>query len=854
MKRLSPRAFPPTSFTARPAFLPCLLLALAAATPLRAQLPNAELHAISPPVIPAGATTEVSLTGLNLEDLGALHFSAPGIKAEPVMLPATEFRKGPIPNGTRFKVTVPADAAPGVVLVRAHGYFGLTTTRPLFIAGTDRPLVADAGAVHHRIETAPELALEALAHGDTDASQVDYWKFTAKKGQRLLVHCQAERIDSRADATLTLVDSRGHELERSRDAIGRDPMIDFTAPADGDYWVGVHDFLYNGGSGYPYLLSISARPWIDAVFPPAGQPGQVMEATLIGRNLPGGSPGEGLTLDGKPLETLPVRITVPAEPEEPAFAPNRPTHAQLPGFAFRHGDANPVEIGLATAPVIPVNQDADIPPVTPPCEIAARFDTEGDSDEFRFVARKGVTYWIEVIGDRLSGKIDPYLLVEKITVAPDGAETFAKVRDGDDDNGKGGPTFDAATRDTSLSLTADHDGGYRVTVIDQFAGGGPDRHYRLAIREAAPDFRLLAVSERPYLEANQVYPAAPLLRKGGTAPLKVLVQRRDGFAGPITLQAADLPAGVSCPPVTVAGKDEVAWLVFHATPDAPAWAGDVRISGTAKIGEAEVTRPAHSGSVIWATADRTKDRVRSRLDLGIPLAVSDAEKAPVAFEIANPGPLTVEMGAKLEIPVKITARNGVKGNLVIAPEGLHGLVKPPTLTIAEKDNEGKLTLEFKPVNNAFAPEAGTWSFVLKATGTTAYRHHPEAAEHAAEEQKSIEALAKEYTDTAARTKSAAEAARKALEQANQNLAAATDEARPAAEKAVADATAALDAAQKSATEAEAKRALAEKEKTAAIARAKALDTKAKEKDVKFAAYSLPLVVEVKPAPEPEKKG
>ena len=103
------------------------------------------------------------------------------------------------------------------------------------------------------------------------------------------------------------------------------------------------------------------------------------------------------------------------------------------------------------------------------------------------------------------------------------------------------------------------------------------------------------------------------------------------------------------------------------------------------------------------------------------------------------------------------------------------------------------------------------------------------------------------------SQAAADAAKKALDQANQNLAAATAEAKAAAEKTAADAKTAFDAAQKAATDAEAKRVLADKEKTAAIARAKALDTKAKEKDVKFAAYSLPIVVEVKPAPEPAKK-
>ena len=35
---------------------------------------------------------------------------------------------------------------------------------------------------------------------------------------------------------------------------GRDPLIDFEAPADGDYVVGLYDFIYAGGGDYYYRL------------------------------------------------------------------------------------------------------------------------------------------------------------------------------------------------------------------------------------------------------------------------------------------------------------------------------------------------------------------------------------------------------------------------------------------------------------------------------------------------------------------------------------------------------------------------------------------------------------------------
>ena len=64
-------------------------------------------------------------------------------------------------------------------------------------------------------------------------ADVDYFRFNAQAGQRLILDCAAYRINSRLDAVLTLYNSAGEELERSHDYVRRDPLIDFTVPADG---------------------------------------------------------------------------------------------------------------------------------------------------------------------------------------------------------------------------------------------------------------------------------------------------------------------------------------------------------------------------------------------------------------------------------------------------------------------------------------------------------------------------------------------------------------------------------------------------------------------------------------------
>ena len=84
-----------------------------------------------------------------------------------------------------------------------------------------------------------------------------------RRGQRVVIECQAQRLDSPLDATLTLTDAGGRQLAANGDWFGRDPLLDFTAPADGDVFVNVHDLSYRGGQ--PYRLVITDRPRVENV-------------------------------------------------------------------------------------------------------------------------------------------------------------------------------------------------------------------------------------------------------------------------------------------------------------------------------------------------------------------------------------------------------------------------------------------------------------------------------------------------------------------------------------------------------------------------------------------------------------
>ena len=100
-----------------------------------------------------------------------------------------------------------------------------------------------------------------------------------------------------------------------RRTLGRqEPLIDFTVPADGEYLIKVHDFLYNGSAEYFYRLVVHTGPHIDFVLPASGLPNTTAEYTLYGRNLPGGQPSTMKAADGRVLDQLKVQIALPADP------------------------------------------------------------------------------------------------------------------------------------------------------------------------------------------------------------------------------------------------------------------------------------------------------------------------------------------------------------------------------------------------------------------------------------------------------------------------------------------------------------------------------------------------------------
>lgn len=655
-----------------------------------AQLPAARLNAVFPAGGQAGTTVDVVLNGLDLDSASELRFSHAGMTAK------KSGGDSSARDEARFTISIAADVPVGLYDCRVSGRFGISNPR-VFVVGSRlestgvKPGLAAASA--------EKIALDVVINSRTSANSIDYWSFDAKAGQRLMVECDTRSIDSKLNPSLAVIDAEGRELSRSR----RTGFIDFTAPTEGTYIVGVGDLLFRGGPEFSYRLAVSTGPHLDSIFPPAGKPGSTAKYTLLGRNLPGGTRSSFIATGGQILDELVVEIRLPdvkdVAPADRLDAAGLvgPSGAALSGLAYRLkssvGMSNPVAILFTEAEVALEAESAqsgtarndkseDAQRLTLPTAVAGRFSPRDDRDWYAFEAKKGETYYIDVVCDRLKQPSAVSLLVQRVAKdAKSGEEKIADVLESpEDETNPGTPAFRTATRDPSLKWEVKEDGLYRLCIRDKFgvATDDPTRAYVLSIRKPDPDFQLVVTPMSG--AASEAALWSPMLRKNGVAPLRVNLIRLDGYNGDVTVTVDGLPTGVVCSPLTLGGTDTTGLLALTAGGDVASWTGTLKVVGRGNVGDTDVTRDAICGSVVWGSVGDGKnnnntlvDPVVSRVTRDISLGVFGDETEPLTITPVENKIYEVASGTKLAIPLTIKRTAELKAALKFKPVGVDGL-------------------------------------------------------------------------------------------------------------------------------------------------------------------------------------
>ena len=703
-------------------------------------LPTPRLLTVFPCGGKVDTTVTVTFTGTDLEEPQSLTFSHSGLKAEPIIPPPPPppdpKKKPPVPATprppiTQFKVTIAANVPAGQYDVRLVNQWGVSNPR-VFVVG-DLPEVLEKEP-NNDLPQAQRIELNATVNGNmANPTDVDYYVFAGKKGQRVVFSCLASSIDSRFTPELEVYDANNRLLVQNRNYKAQDALADCVLPEDGDYYVRLCQFTYTAGNQeYFYRLTLSTAPWIDAIFPPTVAPGKATQVTVYGRNLPGGQPDPTARVGESVLDKLVVTVTAPATEAaltSLAFSGQvTPAMSSLDGFEYRlknaAGTSNPAFLTYARAPVVLDNEKNDTPEtaqeIAVPCEIAGRIEKRRDRDWYVFNAKKGAVLNFHLLCDRLGSPGDTYFILRNAT-NPKAIQTVVEM---DDNPDVLSPMFYARTDDpAAYRFTVPADGRYQLLIGSRTSGilAGPRSIYRMRITPDQPDFRLVVIGPA----GNR--PTACTVGQGGNEMFRVLAWRQDGFNGDIGLSIEGLPRGVTCPPQTLGSGLRQALLVVSAAVDAPSWTGTIAVKGSAVIDGKTVVREARPGSVLWQVQPNSNVPRAARIDRTLALAVRG--KAPYTMT-TTVDKAEVLQGAKAILTVKVARLwPDFKGNLQIqaAPQtqGLP-LYLPQTLNIAAGNvNGGQGEVKLNVNVNPNTPP-GTYNVVLRSQSQVPFNKDPKA--------------------------------------------------------------------------------------------------------------------------------
>ncbi len=620
-----------------PVWNPALLLLGALLALPFSSFAQPKITSIAPDWIQRGAALEVNFAGEGLGSVTGLVFSGEsGLSATVIVVsnppPAVTVESSSKGIGVaaagardrskslRVRIAAAVDAPLGGREVRALGPNGISA-----------PLNITVGAVPEVAEVEPNdlpaqaqtVSVPSAIAGVIQPTQLDHFRFAAKKGEQLVLEVMAQRSGSQLDSSLALLDANGKELARDEDSRGFDSLIEFTAPEDGDYIAQLRDFQYRGGGDYKYRLFVGVLPFVDYVFPFGGQRGKPVEISVIGRNVQG---AEKMTLNidaNAPLGRQEIRLNTP------------------------RGLSNPIQFDVQDLAEFteaePNNSGTNVNAVAAPVIVNGRIGAAKDVDRFTFKAASDGKLVCEVEGRRFGSPLDALLAVYA-------GESLVAQND------------DATGADARIEFDAKKDTDYIVAVRDLTGRGGENFAYRLAVRPSR--------SVTPGLVAK-FFPDEVRLNRGGRTRIRCEIVRQ-GFDAPVRFSASDLPPGVSVDPIIIpAGRSEGDMLI-SATDEAMMATVPLKMFATAMVGGKELKKLA------TAIAPETVEKAFKQGFLSV------FDTAPFTLDALTVGAGMDQLQSGT-IDVLVNRRAGFAGDVKLSAIGFTGARDPITKSLDVKE-------------------------------------------------------------------------------------------------------------------------------------------------------------------------
>jgi len=436
-------------------------------------------------------------------------------------------------------------------------------------------------------------------NGTLGGPERDVYRLQVRAGEKRVFEVDARRCGSAVDAVIRVMDGAGKVIARSDDdpLLSLDPRLQITFPKDGYYYVEVHDARFSAQTQNFYRLKTGSYDIAEDIFPLGGKRGESVEVTLSGRKV---------KADLGSVKTPQIFVNLPESPSLP-----------LPFAVGEYPETQEPVQGALTAPIT----------------INGRLSKPAEIDKYQFNVKPGEEFVFALQARELGTS----KLTGLITIFDDAGKRLDSAGDG------ALPVDTFAVQASSRTLGDPYlqfkvpDGVHRITVAveDLAQRGGARFAYRLTAYPAAFDLKTTITT--PYVN----------IPAGGTALVTVNVERQ-GYTGPIRIEAKGLPGGVA-----LAGGDipaempdplnrmvsRRAVLTLTAPVDVKVTASEISLIATTADGKftRQATGLGYSIGVAGASSQGVVDRQRSLtgawLGHELPVAMTDASPATLAIKL-----------------------------------------------------------------------------------------------------------------------------------------------------------------------------------------------------------------------------
>lgn len=475
---------------------------------------------VHPVALQRGKTAEVTVEGqMNFFGAYKALFEGTGISAEiiPQKAPAAVPPAPPLLRNTKLKITVAPDAALGVRELRIATELGVSSVGQLLVV--DDPVVLEKPGANNIPADAQPIQLPCVIAGKIEAIEdVDFYKFDAKEGQTLTFEMFCARLQDKihdlqkhAKPMLTLYDADGRELAANDTFFFADPLLSFTIPKTGAYYLQVRDSTYDGDQRWVYAIIATDKPYVTHVFPMAGNPGQKLELEPIGSAKLRHAKLAFVAPDKLGIQQ--IQLDIPGEP----------------GASATGVKTNPATFIVSSLPQFIEQEPNDDPAkatrVTLPAGINGRIGQRRDMDHFVFKAAKGKAIRLELKARRFGTLLNSSLhgVLEVMNVKG------ATITSSDITHGQ----------EAALVFTPPADDDFILRIRDLNSKGGESFVYYLEADSAVPDFTL------------RCDPDKAMIGPGSSAAWYVHVNRLNGFTGSVQVEVKGLPKEITASPLTI---------------------------------------------------------------------------------------------------------------------------------------------------------------------------------------------------------------------------------------------------------------------------------------------------------------